>query len=325
MKKTNKTSRNHNIFHYKKYYFLLSIILLLPYFIVANPLYTPKNSDSIINPETGEITTDAPEVLPVRIAGGNSSLIKKQGILREKLANVFVQFKKNTSTSSHSHLLWLVFSLSFAYGILHASGPGHRKTIVFSLYLTRNAPWWEPAIVALLLAFLHGSSAIILMFIFKGVAGSVAQNTDNITLYMEGLTYVLLILTTIWLIFHETREYIQQKTKVATKSSHVSLIPFIVSGVYPCPGAILVLVLCFSLGLLNLGAISVLIMSLGMAIPITAAGYLAWSGRTGLFHALKANEQTAAKLAYIVQMCGFTILLTFSLYISWPFLYSLVV
>jgi len=324
MKKLAKKSIYHKIFHSKKYFILL-VCSVCSSFLIANPLYTPKDSKTVTNSDTGEITTEAPDVLPVRIAGGNSSLIKKQGILREKLANVFIELKKDSSNSSSAHLLWLVFGLSFVYGILHASGPGHRKTIVFSLYLTRNAPWWEPAGVALLLAFLHGSSAIILMFIFKGVTGSIANNTDNIAIYMEGLTYVLLILTTIWLIFHETREFIQQNTKDTSKSSNFSLIPFLVSGVYPCPGAILVLVLCFSLGLLKWGAISVLFMSLGMAIPITAAGYLAWSGRTGLFKALKKNEHSAAKVAYGVQMFGFTLLLAFSLYISWPFLYSLVV
>ncbi|OJF76721.1 MAG: hypothetical protein BKP49_06060 [Treponema sp. CETP13] len=323
--------------------FFLLFLIVFPYFLIANPIYTPKNAKTITDPSTGEvISTGAPEVLPVRIAGGNPDLIKKQGVLREKIADVFVKIKnaekvdsKSVSKSSYLHLLWLVLSLSFAYGILHASGPGHRKTIVFSLYLTRSSPWWEPLMVSLFLALLHGCSAIIIMLIFKGVAGSIGYNTDNVTMYMEGFTYLLLIITTIWLIIHESREYLTQQKKFATQSEdkHKStptdklqkygLIPFLISGIYPCPGAILILVLSFSLHLLRLGAFSVIAMSLGMSIPIMIAGYLAWSGRSGLFHTLKANQTTAAKVAYSIQMFGFSILLIFSLYISWPFLYSL--
>lgn len=318
-------------------------LILFHYSLIANPIYTPKNANTVTDPTTGEvISTGAPEVLPVRVAGGNQDLIKKQGALREKIADIFVQIKnikkidsQDVSRKSYLHLLWLVLLLSFAYGILHASGPGHRKTIVFSLYLTRNAPWWEPLIISLFLALLHGGSAIIIMLIFKGVVGSIGYNTDNVTMYMEGFTYVLLIITTIWLIIHETREYLKQQKKFATQSESITkspttdkmqkygLIPFLISGIYPCPGAILILVLSFSLNLLHLGAFSVIAMSLGMSIPIMVAGYLAWSGRSGIFHTLKSNQVVASKVAYGIQMFGFSILLVFSLYISWPFLYSL--
>jgi ABC-type nickel/cobalt efflux system permease component RcnA len=52
---------------------------------------------------------------------------------------------------------------AFLYGILHAPGPGYRKTVIFSLYLARKAPAWEPAGTGSLLAVLYAGTAIVLL------------------------------------------------------------------------------------------------------------------------------------------------------------------
>jgi ABC-type nickel/cobalt efflux system permease component RcnA len=65
-------------------------------------------------------------------------------------------------------------------------------------------------------------------------------------------------------------------------------------------------------------------MSLGMSIPIIAAGYLAWFGRTGLFGALKKNERKAARIGAAVSLAGYSFLLAFSVYMAEPFIASLV-
>ncbi|HZK19814.1 MAG TPA: hypothetical protein VFC68_03720, partial [Treponemataceae bacterium] len=183
------------------------LLLFSSAFIIANPLLSPKKTP----PTDSENSTSQEKntsILPVRTTGGNPDIIKKQGNLRENLANVFVQIQKNSlDNTSNASLFLVVILFSFAYGVLHAVGPGHRKTIVFSLYLTRTAPWWEPGILSVLLAVLHGGTAIILMLVFKGIAGSISQNTKNITMLMEGITYIIIIVTTIWLIIHETIEY----------------------------------------------------------------------------------------------------------------------
>lgn len=313
---------------YKKKYFLLACLLVIftSGTLWANPFFTPNAaaSESTAETQSSPPAQKKKELIPVRVAGAARQLIKKQGSLREQLANFFLKLNSDTNKASRLKLLIIIFAISFLYGSIHAAGPGHRKTIVFSLYLTRTAPWWEPLTTALILAFLHGSSAIVIMYLFKGIAGSVTRNTDNLAVLMEGISYLLIIAVTIWLIIQESFEYFQQnQERRPAVSEKFQLLPFLISGIYPCPGAILVLVFCFTQNMLNLGAASILFMSLGMTVPIAAAGYLAWAGRTGLFHALKAREKTTATIAYAVQMAGFSVLLVFSLYISWPFIISI--
>jgi ABC-type nickel/cobalt efflux system permease component RcnA len=310
-----------------KRHFIIFVIMtaMTVSFASANPLITAPRTDS-----GGESGKQEKQINPVRITGGSYSLFQKQGDLRNKLADVFSLLSDNSKApiQSHIQLILVVILISFLYGILHAAGPGHRKTVVFSLYLTRKAPVWEPAIIALLLALLHGGAAIVIMLVFSGVAGSVTANTDSLSIVMEGLSYIILIVTAVFLIIHESITYVisvRNHSAQSADSGHATgLLPFIVSGIYPCPGAILIMVLCFTMHVLRFGIISVLAMSFGMSIPIMAAAYLAWSGRTGLFKMLKHNERAAAKTAFIIEIGGYVFLLLFSLYISWPFLTSLV-
>ena len=277
---------------------------------------------------------------PVMVGKTNEKLTVFQGDLREEIASFFRNWK-NSEGVEKSQILWGIISVAFLYGMIHAAGPGHRKTIVFSLYIARKSPWYEPLITGFLLALLHGGCAICLMLIFKGISGSISANTNAYTIYMEGFSYLLIIIVALFLILKETLEFVKsskkpEKSDVAISeevlekkigknqnNSFGDLVPFLISGIYPCPGAILVLVLSFTLDILGAGIAAVSFMSLGMAIPIIIVAYFAWFGRKGLFTALKAKESTIKKLSFGIEIFGYTLLIIFSLYIAMPFFVSL--
>ena len=294
---------------------------------------------------------------PVMVGKTNEKLTIFQGDLREKIASFFRNWK-TAEGSAKSTIFWGIIGVAFLYGILHAAGPGHRKTIVFSLYIARKSPWYEPLLTGFLLALLHGGCAIFLMLIFKGISGSIAANTNAYAIYMEGFSYLLIIVVSFFLIIKETIEFVifskKEKAIAKTKTQNQSdiqessenqkvnlaknqtenkiekgnssfrdLVPFLISGLYPCPGAILVLVLSFTLDILGLGIAAVSFMSLGMAIPIIIVAYCAWFGRKGLFMALKNRENVIKKVSFAVEIFGYTLLILFSLYIAMPFFASL--
>lgn len=294
---------------------------------------------------------------PVMVGKTNEKLTIFQGDLREKIASFFRNWK-TAEGSAKSTIFWGIIGVAFLYGILHAAGPGHRKTIVFSLYIARKSPWYEPLLTGFLLALLHGGCAIFLMLIFKGISGSIAANTNAYAIYMEGFSYLLIIVVSFFLIVKETIEFVifsktekaiaktktqnqsdiqesseNQKVNLAKNqtenqiekgnSSFRDLVPFLISGLYPCPGAILVLVLSFTLDILGLGIATVSFMSLGMAIPIIIVAYCAWFGRKGLFMALKNRENIIKKVSFAMEITGYTLLILFSLYIAMPFFVSL--
>lgn len=269
---------------------------------------------------------------PVFVGKTNEKLTVFQGDLREQIASFFRNWK-NAEGKEKSNILFGIISIAFLYGIIHAAGPGHRKTIVFSLYIARKSPWYEPLLTGILLAILHGGCAIILMLIFKGISGSISANTNAYTIYMEGFSYLIIIVVALFLIVKESIEFsksskenqLPNETQVVKKQNNTfgDLVPFLISGIYPCPGAILVLVLSFTLDILGAGIAAVSFMSLGMSIPIIISAYLAWFGRKGLFTALKAKESTIKKLGFGIEIFGYSLLILFSLYIAMPFFVSL--
>lgn len=308
----------------------LSFFLLLFFaanMIFANPFYSPPSDNSSQQPETEEEQKPTgKKIQDVRRVAPNKTIVKAQRTLSEKIADFFkIIHQEKNNNSSRSSVLWTFLSVSFLYGLIHAAGPGHRKTVIFSFYLTRVCPWWEPALMGIASAFLHGASTIVLMLIFKGVTGSIAQNSSDAAIYMEGFSYLILIISSAVLLIIAIVEFIRSKAGHTHKHlKNVNLIPFLLSGIYPCPGAILVLILSLTLDMLGLGIAVVLVMSLGMCVPITAAAYFAWAGKKGLFFFLKNREQLAATIASIFEVTGYACLLVISLFIALPFLKSLI-
>ena len=204
------------IFSYKKglkrFVFTLILLLLTVSFIPANPFFSApinlqeNSTEDITDTEKSEDVknkeienSEQSEPIPVRVGSTNPDMAKKQGDIRESIATFFKQWQTATGVY-RTKILLNVILLSFLYGIIHAAGPGHRKTIMFSFYLARSAPWWEPSVTGFLLAFLHGSCAILLILIFKGVSGSIASRSDFWAIYLEGFSYILIIGTALILL-----------------------------------------------------------------------------------------------------------------------------
>jgi len=81
--------------------------------------------------------------------------------------------------------------------------------------------------------------------------------------------------------------------------------------------------LAMYLDLTLLGIVAVIAMSAGMAVVISAAAYLAWFGREGLFKRLKARATSIQLLADALELGSYVFIILFSLYTAWPFLASL--
>ncbi len=267
------------------------------------------------NPFLGNQTQ--PAVTPVQSGGtAPAPILRGQLELRSSLAEYFSLWEKGASAS----LFFIIVGVAFLYGVLHALGPGHRKTVVFAIYLSRHSPWWEPMAMSLGLAGLHGGTAVALIFIFRGVSGAISASTERVAAYLEGFAYVALIVVALFLLIRSIVDLTREKSR---RESQLSLGALILTGIYPCPGAILILVLSLSLDILSLGIVAVLAMSMGMAVPIALFAYLGWFGREGLLRRLKDKEQRIRKTGSIVEIVGFSILLLFSIYIALPFINGL--
>ena len=262
------------------------------------------------NPFTGSV--GAAEAPSVRVEQSDPSLVARQGRLREAIGSMLYEWQSGRQPA----VLWALLAAAFMYGVVHALGPGHRKTVVFSMYLAKNAPWWEPLASGTALAALHGGSALLVLFVLRGVAGAVSGRAASMARYLEGFSYVLLVVFALVLAAGSVRSLVKGHEHHSHRHGFAALL---ITGFYPCPGAILVLILAVQLQAVTVGALAVAAMSLGMSLPIIVSAYLAWFGRTGIFFALKERQALLGRTAAVIELTGYVMLFGFSVYIALPF------
>lgn len=290
------------------------------------------------NPFLGAADSAAPA--PVAVSGGAAPFAATQLSFRDKVAAAFSAFKEAEDGAAGSAALGAILAGAFAYGLLHAAGPGHRKTVVFSLFLARKARWWEPLAAGFLTAGIHAAVGVSLVGILSLLSGAVASlaGVEGMRIWMEGITFAVLALVALILAIRTVRGLLAGKTHshgphgphgVTEEDGEDGvaggkLYAFAaVSSLVPCPGATMLLLFALYLDLPLLGVLGVLAMSAGMAIVISAAGYLSWFGRSTLFHRLKARERTIGLISSWLELGSFLFMFSLSLYAAWPFLASL--
>lgn len=286
--------------HNKKYLLIFILIFsVMGMNIAANPFLGSKNSPK-----------------PVFQSKPYKPILQSQRELNQKLGDYIALWKEKKILS----LLFSILGISFLYGVLHAAGPGHRKAVVFSFYLTRKAKPIEPFFTGLALAATHAGTACVLILIFSGISGAISTKTNNAAIYMEGISFIILIFLSIYGIIDAILDLKKKKTEVPKT---VKLGAILLSGLYPCPVAMLILVLSISLDVIGLGLLAVIALSFGMSVPIIVSAYLAWAGRTRLFFRLKKNDSIIAIVSSSLQIVAYSFLLIFSIRIALPFINSL--
>jgi len=285
-------------------FFLLSIILL-------SPVEHLRSQNPFLGGEE-----EVPAVRPPA-EGTSGALADLQFEFREKTANVMSTLRDNPTPS-----MFIAFAAAaFLYGLLHGAGPGHRKTIVFSLFLGRSSRWFDPAAAGFLAAGIHAGTAMALIGIFyvarRGL--SVSMAADRAGVYMQGITFLVLAVCSLYLLVRTwmKRKHGYQHVGRPGGSLYSMLA---VSSLIPCPGATMLLLFALSLDVPLLGVLGVLCMSLGMGVVISAAGYLSYAGREVLFYRLKAGQETIRKISVGLEVVSYLFILLFSLYMAWPFI-----
>jgi len=246
-----------------------------------------------------------------------------QNELRNKMGDVIAAWEGNKDSTVLASILFA----ACMYGVAHALGPGHRKMIVFSFYLARKAPAAEPLLVGLGLSALHASSSILLMCILYGASQALSTSSNRIAILTEGITYSLLVVFSFLLLIHailQARKKNNHYQSGDTREEKVLSIPaLLITGIYPCPGALLILALAMSLNSITIGILAVASMSIGMSIPIIGAGYLAWAGRSALMRSVDFNKKRVLVLSRAVEIIGYVLLCALSLFIALPFIIGL--
>ncbi len=89
--------------------------------------------------------------------------------------------------------LWLLFGLSFAYGVFHAAGPGHGKAVISSYVIANRETWWRGVVLSFASAMVQATVAVVLVGIAAVLLNATAATMKTTVYWIEIVSYLLII------------------------------------------------------------------------------------------------------------------------------------
>jgi nickel/cobalt exporter len=220
-------------------------------------------------------------------------LSQKLTTYKLKLKNLLVGIKKSGSLSSY---FWLLL-FSFVYGLLHALGPGHGKSLVSSYFLSGHRSTNSALYISLLIGLVHTFSAFFLtVFVYYMMSFIFNSFLNDVEFYAGKVSAIIIILIALYLInkkyrFHhkaigaedsagkDDHHHHSSCACGACQSKSEDLGVILSAGIVPCPGTVTIFIFTFGLGIYFIGFLSAIFMSLGMSLVIFLSAYLSQSIR----------------------------------------------
>ncbi|WP_200414328.1 nickel/cobalt transporter [Arcobacter sp. FWKO B] len=188
-------------------------------------------------------------------------------------ANIASSFRQIDELGLYGSLI--IIAIAFAYGAIHAAGPGHGKAIVASYFLSHGKKISSAFKIGYMVSIIHAFSALVLTFVIYYLIDGVFSKTFNQSVdMMYKISGGLILLVGIYLLYELKKDWnrCERDENISNKK------PFFVAlsvGIVPCPGVMTVLLFSLMLGHLITGIFATIAMSIGMGLTISIAGILA--------------------------------------------------
>ena len=225
--------------------------------------------------------------------------------------------------ASDQAAFWTLIGLGFLYGVFHAVGPGHGKVIISTYLATHESRLGRGVLLSLLSSLTQGLTAIILVGGLAFVAERSMRQSQNLGVWLEILSYGLVVLIGIFLMLRGMRRLVharrnshadhdhcchahgpnshQLERSLSTRELGLMILSI---GIRPRSGAILVLVLAFAMQQLTAGIAAVTAMSIGTALSISALAAFTVYARNGALALAKSFEAKSSLLGQCLDLAS---------------------
>ncbi len=255
--------------------------------------------DRAVHAENPFFTRDAPQKKAADRHPGDRQrfaipFINEIAALQGEIRQRITAFAREIRQAPAGGAMFSLLGLSMVYGILHALGPGHGKTIVFSYFLSRRGSLFQAVMLGTGLSFAHVLSAttivVILFLLGKQTSLFAFHGIEN---RIETLSYLLIGLIGLFLLYKAVTELYRNGFSAGRggEADGRSMAALSLSaGLIPCPGAAIILLFTLSQGILWAGLLAMIPLAAGMGVTASAVGMATIGSRAVALGAARSYE-----------------------------------
>lgn len=264
----------------KFYVFFIGLFIAIAPMSYAEDAATPFSS-----PKTETASPNAPNALSNNLVISiGRTFVSLQREVNRGINDRLMAIKRGEGSGA----IWGGLLVAFLYGVFHALGPGHGKTIVIGYFLGRQARPWRGAVMASWIALSHVVGAVIIVGIAHLILSRSLVSPTNEFFWLRLVSYVGIILIGLLMLRGWMRGGHSHHHDSHTHHSHaccgqgVALTDKRVSweqrllalsaGFVPCSGAILILLFTMANGLFLAGMAMAAAIALGMGLTLAGLG-----------------------------------------------------
>ena len=140
-------------------------------------------------------------------------LLSKQAVFYRELSGL-IRAAKSDGTA-----LWGLMGISFAYGIFHAAGPGHGKAVISSYLVANEETWRRGVTLSFASALLQATTAVLIVAVAAVLIGATAKAMGDTVRVIETISYALIVLVGVRLLWVKGRGFIRALRAVKSESA----------------------------------------------------------------------------------------------------------
>lgn len=236
-------------------------------------------------------------------------LMEKVAKLQYTIKQKMVRFARDIRQQPLGRSFWGFMLLSFAYGVVHALGPGHGKIYTCSYFLSRPGTMKKVLLFGNLTMLMHVlSGAVLILFGALVLKTSGALTLENSGPILERFSYGILVVVGLFIVgkvIHELRSGHGHHHQCPDQADLKSLvITALAVGIVPCPGAALILLFSLTLGILAAGLWGMLCIAAGMAITTSMFAFGAIGFRKTFLSVVEGNDRMVAGIHGALSLGG---------------------
>jgi ABC-type nickel/cobalt efflux system permease component RcnA len=273
------------------------------------PLFGPA-------PASGDASSSASDQGPATSANEGGVLHRIEGFIIVTQRNVNREINRRLIAVRDGHGPGVIFAgllIAFLYGVFHALGPGHGKTVIVGYFLGRGGSIARGVAMAAWIALSHVIGAILIVGVVHVVLSHRLATPVEETLWLRLVSYGAILAIGLVMLAMVLRD----RRAIALAGGHghdhghdhghergherghhhghshslrglrEQRLLAVAAGFIPCSGAILILVFAFTNGILLMGMLMALFIAIGMGMTLAALGIAS----------VLAHHQVAARFA----------------------------